>query len=237
MARLFSNAFDSYKVRTEHEKIIPKMIFIAYEGVVTEQKYFTLISDKIKSTPQSVVKIFPVERDKKDGKSHPQQIKDGIIEYYNEKIKSSFNKKVDSLWIVFDIDDHFKKNKDLTEKDVYSDFISDLYTEDGVVINAGISNPSFELWLILHFKTSDELDIPLIRENKKITKGKTYIKKILSDITLENGKRININDYFDKTKNAIENSKSPKLFNNNKDLFENVGTTVNKLLEEIMPNT
>lgn len=238
MARNFSIQYESYKIREEGNKIDPKMIFIAYEGVVTESEYFNLISNKMKSMPQKVV-VFPLDRDKEDGNSHPEKVKEGIIEYYNERLKGGFDKKRDNLWIIIDIDKHFKKTDLTTELEVYLEFLSNLITEDGVKINAGISNPSFELWFILHYKTAEELDIEKIKENRKVSKNKTYIKSLYSEILLEGKylkekRRRNIHDHFNNTLIAIKNSENKILCNENKELLDKVGTSVGKLLKMIL---
>lgn len=234
MPRLFSKEFNSYKLRKEEKISYKSKIFIAYEGVETEAKYFNMIKNKNKDSISSTVEVFPVDRLRKDGQSHPFQVRDGLIEYYEEIIKDYFDKKIDSLWIVVDIDKHFEKGDKNSSAKCFFEFLSSLETKDKIKINLALSNPSFEIWLILHYKSTKEIDLKLIKENPKISSRKTYIKSILKETLKEDNQRNNMSTYYKYTNTAIKNSSSNDLGITNKELYEKVGTTVRNLLKSLI---
>ncbi len=88
--------------------------------------------------------------------------------------------------------------------------------------------PCFELWLILHFKDVDNLDLDKIKTNKRISNNKNYVKKLFSDIKGEN----NFIDYHLKLGDAIKRLKHEKLTQDINKIHLNVGTTVYKLIED-----
>ncbi len=229
MARLFSDKYDSDKVRIENEKTEPKKLkFVAFEGVVTEPDYFNRLSQYVKDSKDFSVKIFPVERNKGDGRSHPNHVRDGLYEYYNERLRGSF-KSSDELWIIIDIDQHFSGIRNKTTEEVYNLFLESLELKSPK-INAAISNPSFELWLLLHLIEAEKLDLGHIKENRKISAKKTYIKKLLIEtVNLVEEKSGKI-DYPSKTNIALNNSLSSLLKCDNNELIKNVGTSMGKLL-------
>jgi hypothetical protein len=106
-----------------------------------------------------------------------------------------------------------------------------------VPINAAISNPSFELWLLLHYKKVEELDLSLIKQNPWEGLGKKrkrYIKKLLRTVVGRSRKRGNYKEYdFDLIRNAIDNAESALLCSKKDELFEKAGTTVNDLIKII----
>lgn len=233
MARLFSNEFNSNKTRNQVSKIEPKkLLFIAFEGSVTEPKYFLSINQILKDSPNYSVKIYPIIRFRRDGLSHPKHVRDGIIEYFEEKIKSNFDKKRDELWIVIDIDHHFKGIKGKSEESAYNEYLESLNTKNGIAIKPAISNPSFELWLLLHFVRAEELNLSLIKKNERISNKYTYIKKQLVDIinNKSDPPQLIYNEYYKLTQTAIQNSKSHLLCHENIDLLNHVGTSVFNLM-------
>ncbi len=235
MARLFSNEYDSDKVRNIPNKIeYKKLIFVAYEGVVTEPSYFKNMSQFVKSSKKYAVKIFPVNRFKKDGKSHPIHVRDGLFEYYNENLKGVFDKNKDELWIVIDIDKHFSATRTKTTEEVYDEFLESLDSIGNVKINAAISNPSFELWLLLHFECVEELDLEKIKENKRINKKKTYIKKYLDDCIKKRKEAGDTVLYTELTDKALQNVLSNRITDSNNKLILEIGTSMNKLIMHIL---
>ncbi len=239
MARLFSVAHEQFSERLEEVKLpSKKLIFVAYEGVIEEHYYFTELSNQLKDLTEYNVDFFPLEREKEDGNSHPYHVSDGMVEYYDEKIKNShtFDVSREQLWIVVDVDRHFKNTENKTRKQNYDEYLQSL-THDGVEIKLAISKPCFELWLILHYKLVDNLDVAKILENKKISKDKTYIKDLCKQI-LVNHHHIQSQQYFEnefaKVKSAISQAQNAKLNQDNDLALDSVGTTVYKLLEQVI---
>ncbi len=227
MSRLFSNKFNSYKLRTEEKINYKRKIFIAYEGVRTEPKYFSRMNCYLNSQNKYNVELFLVDRFRKDGRSHPKHVRDGIIEYY-EEISKDFIPRKDCLFIVIDIDDHFG---DTPEKVAfnYNEYLHTLITKDGIKISAFVSNPCFELWLILQFEIADNLDLVKLKENEVIG-NTTYCKSEYSKL------RNKFKDlpFINAVNNARRNSISPLLENKLERLHLGVGTNLNELFEYIL---
>ncbi len=236
MSRFFSKTFDSYKIRNEEKINYKSKIFIAYEGVKTEAKYFNMICEKNKDSLESKVEIFPIDRKKSDGKSHPTYVRDGLIEYYKDEIKDKFDKKSDSLWIVIDIDNHFEKGNYLSSKNNFLEYLESLNLKNGIKINIAISNPSFELWQILHYESPIDLNLEKLKLNKKVSKTKTYIKSHLSQLCNEDKEKRKISNYYKLTNVAIKNSEFKVLAQTNEETFDRVGTTVSDLFKVVFKN-
>lgn len=225
MARLFSNVYDSDKERNEARIEAKRLIFVAFEGDETEPQYFEKLRRHLGQMDNCRVEIFPVIRKEEDTSSHPKHVRDGLYEYYSEKLKKHFNSKKDELWIVVDIDRQFSPTSSQTSEERYAAFLTSLEADFPVKIRAAISNPSFELWLILHFKTEAELDLAQIKLNRKIG-SKTYIKRLLSDCIASDA-----TDIVELTPVALKNS--VPLRKENCDLLLEVGTSVPVLIESI----
>jgi len=210
------------------------LVFVAYEGVVTEPKYFQLLAEKLRANSKTSVRLFAVDRPKRDGKSHPEHVKQGIEEFYKEQVAGRFDPTRDQLWIVVDVDQHFKAKPGITAKAIFDAFLNSLSTFDGIVIHAAISNPSFELWEILHLKTAQELDIPLLLANAKVNSEKTYSKKLLSDLMSSRSPRMTVHSLLPLVETAVQNAKSELLSQDNYNLFSSAGTTVFHLVENLL---
>ncbi|WP_370576115.1 RloB family protein [Methanomethylovorans sp.] len=102
-----------------------KMLIIC-EGEKTEPMYFENYR-----TPQNNLDVIPIPSSRKDVGS--------IVEFAKKKLQDLDIKGGDFIWCVFDCDE----NTD--------DKISTAYKNAGKSINMCLSNPSFELWFLLHF--------------------------------------------------------------------------------------
>lgn len=227
MSRLFSRKFDSYRVRDEEKIDYKRKVFIAFEGVDTEPKYFEKINKFLNSQNKYTVELFTVNRLKDDGKSHPKHVRDGIIEFY-EEIKEHFLKKKDRLCIIIDIDKHFGETEDIVAEN-FKAYLESLSTSDGTKIYPYVSNPCFELWLILQFEEAEKLDLEKIAENKKTTKT-SYIKKEYNRLNL----KYNDISIIEAINNARSNSISALLENNIDELYYKIGTNLNDLFDYIL---
>ncbi len=224
--RLFPNKDLSRLERTDEKIEYNRKIFIAFEGQDTEPTYFKNITHILMNESKSIVDIIPLDRDELDGKSHPKHVRDGMIEYYTKNKKMIDDR--DSLWIVIDIDKHFG-NKLKDKKINYLDFLESLKTSIKKEIFAAVSMPCFELWLILHHESPSNLDLEKIKKNLKISKHKRYLKDLVSNLEKTNGKEVYLN--FNK---AISNAKDNLLEQDTYNLYKNVGTSIYKLIEDIL---
>jgi hypothetical protein len=92
------------------------------------------------------------------------------------------NIKFDSVWAVFDVDDH-------------PNIPAALQMARDNAINLAVSNPAFELWLLLHFR-----DQPGI-------KGRAEVRKLLDAYIKDYDKSVNFKDYQDGYQDAVKRAK------------------------------
>lgn len=127
---------------------------------------------------------------------------------------------------MFDIDLHFGPIDKRESK--YNNFLKSLTTQDGVYIYPYVTNPCFELWLILQLETADNLDLEKVRKNNKIEKS-TYLKIKYNEL---NKKKSQV-AFIDRLQMARINSTSPLLETNVNKLWLKVGTNINSFFEYI----
>ena len=229
---LFSDFDDSLKERVTKKIIWKKIIFIAYEGVETEPKYFKHIAKYIKDNSEFNINLFPIDREKSDGKSHPKHVKAVLEEYFERKIKINFSKN-DEYWIVIEKDRHIRNDK------AYKEYLNDLYINKGkkndLEIKAAVSNPSFEIWLILHYKNLEELELDKIKENKKVNSKKTYIKDYLKKILIHqiSFDKNDYNTWLKLIQKAIKNAENPILAQSNEEMYNEIGTTIKEIMKKL----
>lgn len=156
------------------------------EGENTERWYFKKLIEN-----QKVLHLNPginvcfLERTEVDlHNSNPRK----LLNYANQQVRSNqgFDKKYDKIVIVFDADIFTLKNK----SDELFALIDEMEAQGHIV---ALTNPSFELFLLLHVANS-VADIILPRRDKilkniKISKSKRYIEKLLSDTVKCNPKK------------------------------------------------
>lgn len=152
-----------------------KFFIIASEGEVTERKYFNQLSDSDIFNKEGKIEVCHIQRPSGDG--NPIALRTQIRE-----IKRDVNyRSSDELWIIMDVDNW----QHLLEKHGYTfdSFIEACETEDGAKVL--VSNPCFEMWLILHLRklselTNEQQEKLLLNEKED---GKPYAKRLLAEIT------------------------------------------------------
>ncbi|MCI9447901.1 MAG: RloB domain-containing protein [Lachnospiraceae bacterium] len=221
-----------------------KIIFLSMEGIVTEEEYFEWVSrlfDEVKTKIQfiSVVEDAVHTREKYRtqeqrsmlGRSKPKHLVEKIEQFKIEQNdKYQFDKyKEDEFWIVTDIDDNL------------SDFAIEGFHRaldrcDERGYGYAVSNPFFELWLLLHHDNIKEED-----EGHAVTESHAYEKtdyfiKRLKDCgaPLCDSKHIRKEDYTkEKIIQAVERAKS--LHTDREGRYPKyLATTVYRLLEKIL---
>jgi hypothetical protein len=225
--RLFIIENNSYRARKGLKKQFKRKIYLAFEGLITEPNYFKEVKPKLQERSNTVVDVILLNRSKKDGKSHPYHVRDGMLEFYDKN--NRYIDKKDGLWIVIDIDRHFGTSE-TEKKSCYQDFLNSLKSVGGKEILAAVSMPCFELWLILHYQDLDNLDLKKIKANAKIGSKNTYPKKLLKELrdgNVDKGYYLGIDD-------AIKRAKSSKLESQVDKLYSKTGTLVCQLIEDIL---
>ncbi len=104
-----------------------RLYIIATEGEVTEKQYFEMFKH-----PRVKVHVLPTQADHKSAPAH-------LISRLSDFKETYDIAKNDQLWLVFDVD--HRKQKEL-------DTVCRLATQKRFQLS--ISNPCFELWLLLH---------------------------------------------------------------------------------------
>jgi hypothetical protein len=128
-----------------------RLFVIAAEGSVTEKQYFEGLRDREVVDPRRVhIEVIPAG----DGtRSAPQHVVARLDEY---RQRYQLNDTLDQLWLVIDID-HW------SAPDHVSSLIQAIQEALKKGYSVAVSNPCFELWLLLHF-TEDVSEIRVKEE-------------------------------------------------------------------------
>lgn len=160
-----------------------KKFFFICEGANTENWYFEKLIDLRKELGiHPMIELCLLERTGEDiNNSAPKK----LLEYARQQKKNAelkFNKKTDKMIVVFDADVFRKKPSQYTEIILQAE-------EDGDI--PAVTNPAFELFLLLHFPESYQTDIepnriPIL-QNEKVG-NQTFIYQLLRNRTGINSK-------------------------------------------------
>lgn len=229
-----------------------KRIFISCEGWVTEEEYFDRIMDLYKdigykieliSVREDLIAIPSEERTKEQTDELTSSSPEKLVE--NIDIFKSDPKKIkkyrfddhpdDEFWVVADVDKHTADSHLSGWVDMMKECRSKKY-------KLAVSNPFFELWLLLHH---DDANLDTDDENNDakwaVTDEHKYLstdhfRKRLSDLgfPLISNKHINKDHYYkEKVKDAVRRASeldTPPC----SDYPRKLGTTVYRLLESIV---
>lgn len=181
-----------------------KLIIIATEGEKTEKQYFE--SDLFRSNRVQVKVLETV-----DGHSAPTHVLKRIRKYKKEY---ELNDN-DQLWLMFD--------KDNWDEHVLAQIYSEAKRSLRSIIHLAVSNPCFELWLLLHhINCTDNL--------RKCNDVEIKLREILGSYNKSN---INIKSFANGIDKAIERAKD--LDTGNSSTWPNhPGTHVYKVVKEIL---
>lgn len=219
-----------------------KIIFLSCEGSVTEEEYIEVLSriyDGVKSRVQIIsvaedeVHTLPKNRTREQnqvlGKSKPWQLVERINKFKEEKeAKYEFSKyPEDEFWIVSDVDDNLDNHK--------IKFENAIQECERKGYKYAISNPFFEIWLLLHHDEVSE-------EDKKYAVTETHqyeatdhfrIRLAKKGAPLKDQKHLNFEHYSDeKVRLAVKRAKD--LMGENEKIPSDYGTYVYKIVEEIL---
>lgn len=201
-----------------------KLFVLSYEGTVTEKKYFEDLRSSDLFNNNGLIEIVPLKRPKNKG-SDPFSVKRLLQVAKNEY---GF-KSADEFWLIIDRDDW-----ESIHKLNFDELASDCKKEKNFYL--AMSNPCFEIWLILHLKHISNFTIEeqkRIFENVKVSNSKNDIDVILGNLQGRGyNKRPNSKVFLPLTKIAIERAKS--LDNLKEDYPKSIGTHVYKLIEKLI---
>lgn len=199
-----------------------KFYILAYEGTVTEKKYFEDLRNSELFNDSGSIETIPLKRGAREG-SNPLAVKALL-----SKAKQDYNfKPTDEFWLVIDRDDwETIHNIDLVK------LAEDCKSEKNFFM--ALSNPCFEMWLILHLKKLEEISAEekvKIYANAAISAKKHYIDEVLGDGRGYN-KRPNPAVFLPKVKQAIHNAKEIAVM---EDPYpKTLGSDVYKLVEKLI---
>lgn len=170
-----------------------KLIVIATEGRKTERIYFEALAENFDSTKVHVEVI-----EKLDDNSSP----DVVLEQLNS-FADEFNlDENDELWMVID------RDYQSWEIEMIKSVAQICHQKRGYYL--AVSNPAFELWLLLHLVDCSELtqqEKEDLFRNAKVTRNKTYSKKMLSDLLGGfNEAKYDADNFVPKVQEAIKNA-------------------------------
>lgn len=212
-----------------------KVIVIACEDENVQPTYFNIIKEVFKIPTITEVYILPCI----NGKSAPEHLCNNLKKYIDEnKNKYDFDER-DEFWIVIDRESptHVCHEKLLTKLKDCEDF--------GNNFKVGVTNPLFELWLLLHVDDLSNYNQAELFENKKVSISKRFIDKKLSELLAGYSKeKRKINKIMRKIVNKSNIQKAIKQegqiendFNkiiSNQNLGSNIGILVQSILEDII---
>lgn len=229
-----------------------KIIFLSFEGSVTEEEYFEHISDlfgeirsKIQfiSVAEDAVHTAPKCRTSDQArllsKVRPKQLVERIEQFKIEKddIYQFSQYPEDEFWIVTDVDKNWSNevipNQEKTYYEEWNEAINMCRTK---YYGYAVSNPFFEIWLLLHHDTANEDDMSWAVTDEHAYEKTDHFRTRLRElgVPLEDKKHIEISDYdVEEVKTAI--SRAEALHLNKEDLCPKYfATTVYILLNKMM---
>jgi len=191
-----------------------QLIIIATEGQKTEPKYFKDISSKdYYYNPRVHVEI----RERLTSSSSPEHVLEELNKF---KAKYSLNSN-DELWMIIDIDRWHQRN------------LSNVATQCSQKgYHLAISNPCFEVWLLLHLKDLsgcclEEIDRFTKNSNRDLEKE---IRKILGSYNKSN---LDTSSFLPFIQNAIERARNLDQ-NPSERWLNSIGTRVYLLAQKII---
>lgn len=148
------------------------------------------------------------------------------FERYFEAQDVTYSPSVDSLNMVIDRD-----RESFTEKQ-YDEVISFCNKNN---VNLYVSNPNFELWLLMHFDEIENEDNNVLFENKKVNNsGRRYIERRLHNICGYRKNYVPFDKLHNKIKDAIKREKNycEDIIKLKDALGTNIGILVEKIINE-----
>lgn len=203
-----------------------KFFILAYEGNVTEKKYFEDLRLSASFNNSGTIETIALKKGKDDGNS-PLDVKRLL-----STAKADYNFKAsDEFWLIVDRDDW---------KDIHHVDFEALYEDcckEGNFFMA-LSNPCFEIWLILHLRKLSDIsgeDKLKLMENARISNKHTFIDSYLSDC-IGNSRGYNKRPlpaiFLPRVNDAIANAKELRIPEEKYPL--GLGTDVYKLVEKLI---
>jgi hypothetical protein len=175
-----------------------KLFVIAAEGQKTEIRYFKGIKGALASEPTRIhIKVL----ERENSNSSPRYLLDMVNEFVaNNKISIS---EGDEVWLAIDRDAQSWGEDEISA--VAQECIQKQY-------GLALSNPCFEVWLLLHFHDVDTFYSQEQKDelfaNKRVSRNNTVLKSEVSKALTSLGAEADISKLFPFVKDAIERAKA-----------------------------
>ncbi len=171
------------KYSRKPQNLVPRKVFIFTEGSVTEQKYFQEFIEFYK-IPQARIRVI----DRKSTHSSPDSVIGYVIDFQRQIRRTEPDISANYVyWLVIDTD-RWAGNLSKTVDDAYQRNF-----------DVAISNPCFEIWLLLHYQNAD-----YVKENESALCSKSAINQAIHTHHVSGS---NEKDYFLRTDIAIRNAR------------------------------
>lgn len=203
-----------------------KFYILAFEGDVTEKKYFEDLRQSELFNDSGTIETIPLKKGKRDGNS-PLDVKRLLA-----TARADYNfSSDDEFWLIVDRDDW--------ESIHHIDFNA-LYEDCRKEKNffMALSNPCFEIWLILHLRKLSEIsedDRQKLFENEKVSSKHNFIDTYLADCIGDGrgyNKRPMPSVFLPKVHDAIQNA--AEIRNEEERYPVSLGTDVYKLVMKLI---
>lgn len=249
-SRIPFNAQNPYRTK---RPTTGKIIFLSLEGSVTEEEYFSRVSDLF-SAVKSKVQFISVAEDavhtrlknrtndqiKLLSKVRPKQLVDRIEEFKAEKDSMyQFSEwPDDEFWIVTDVDQNWSNTviESATGKTYLDEWDEAITMCQEKGYNYAISNPFFEIWLLLHHTDPTERDKYFAVTDSHPYEKTNHFRTRLRDLgaPLKDTKHINFSHYsIQNIEKAIQ--RADALHTDKENLCPKYfATTIYLLLQKIM---
>lgn len=199
-----------------------KLFILACEGTVTEPKYFERLRHSEWFNHSGLVETIVLKKPKNHG-NDPVALKNLL-----KKVKRDYRfKKTDEFWLVVDRD-HWEEIHKISFDVIVRDF-----EREGNFFLA-LSNPCFELWLILHYldiSTLPQSQIRKIELNQRV-ESKSCTQSILGELIGRGYNKIPPRDLLQHTRRAIE--RAQRLEVSGQKYPTAVGTHVHRLVQKLI---
>lgn len=199
---------------TEREKIF----VLAFEGNITEEKYFSEFKDSNKFNDE-LIYLHLLKRADDDTNSAPNH----VFSKLKKEAKDEFNFKTgDELWMIIDTD-RWKNIPTIVQtcNELENMFVA-------------VSNPCFEFWLLLHIKDIQEYnseELELILKNKKKGNRNYVDKKIVEILGSYNKANLKTDAFLPNIDTAVSRAKN--LDQPQEEYPTKLGSHIYKLIEKI----
>ena len=203
--------------------------YIIPEGENTEIQYFCGIRDNSEELNiKPLIEIVPIENDEdEEGQSHPKR----KLNNFNKSLengKFTYDENFDKAIFVIDRDP-----QNLSE-DQLDEFIKNCHNNGYSVY---LSNPTFEIFLLMHDDSILKLDKKEMFENRRTGKGKRgkrYLELKVSETFGCSKTKLDFEKFKYNIKKVIKNEKNfcEDLERLKKELGSNVGTLLDIIIED-----